>query len=67
MEAVRRSGKRGVGIVPGIAVFGMSKDGAPPCDQDTDVEGTGWRQGAFLLRDPGGIAVQSRAGHAPSE
>ena len=51
-------GKRDtIGNVPDMAVFGMFKDGEHSGDQDTDVKVAGWRQGAFLPRDVGGMAV----------
>ena len=68
MNAMKRSGKRGgFGIIPDITVFGMSKDGALPCDQNTDVKVIGWRQDTYLPRDVGGMAAQRRANDVPAE
>ena len=57
------SGKRGgISTVPEIAVFGISKGGALPCDQDTDAKVTGWRQDMYLPRDVG-----DNGGSAPGQ
>ena len=51
MEAVKRSGKcGGVGIIPGVTGFGMSKNRALPCDQDSGVNATGWRKDMDILK-----------------
>lgn len=62
MDAMRRSRKHdGVGIVPGVTVFGISKHGTLPCDQVIKTPTSISKHGALLCDQDTDVKVSGSA------